>query len=182
MNFFIMKTRFLFKTLILTFGLLFFNSCADDDAVIPDEPIEFEPITLDLLGLGVDMQDTAFTLENYNFAVFNGVSLEPEPNGDVNSFENGIGLASFVDGQRSNLTLDLSPVTGVSGITVAMFNNCRCTVVETIDGDGVVLQKFDGRNSIPFGPHEVIIENISESIASLRITSSEAIVRSISLR
>lgn len=178
-----MIARFLLRSFILIFGVLMFNSCTEDENPMPpvEEPFNFMPITLDLAGLDVDMQTTTFSVQDYNFSVFNGDSVGSP---DTDSFENGIGIAGpATDGDRSNLALDLSKVSSeIKAITVAMFNNCKCTEVEALDSTGSVLQKFDGRNSIPFGPYEVVIENTDKSIATVRITSLEAIVRSISLK
>ena len=170
----IMKSTFIIITLFLSL-----NSCSTDD----NNKTVVEPITIDLTGLEIDIDDTNFSVNNYNFNIFRTVSSDPFGN-DMDDSNNGISLA-YPDGNSnpSTLELDLSSVNGLSKVTISIINNCfeGCTAVQTLNSNSEVLQELNNNNTVPTGMSDLIIENINNSINSLKISSFETTVFSIKL-
>ncbi len=171
-----MKSKFLMVIFFLSLV-----ACTTDDN--NDNQTTFEPITLDLTGLGIEIDDTNFIVDNYNFNIYRTVSSDPGSN-DMDDSNNGI-LLAYPDGTSnpSTLELDLSSVNGLSKITISIFNNCGggCTVVQTLNSNSEILQELNDNDTVPAGSSEVLIENINNSINSLKISSFETTVYSIML-
>jgi len=170
-----MKTFFLIASFFLSF-----IACKTENG----SQTEFKAITLDLSGLGIEIDDTTFSVNNFNFNIYRTVSSNP---GSIDEYDSNDGiLLAYPDRNLnpSTLELDLSSVKGLSKITISMFNNCghqSCTVVQTLNRKREVLQELNDNLKVPIGSSEVLIENINSSISALKISSFETTVYSIKL-
>lgn len=154
--------------------ILMAGSCSNDDDEIAPE--SFTPVTINLADLGVELEDTSFTTQGFDFTAFRARSTE-------NYTNDGLGLAYPQDGNSSTLELDLSNTNGISKITVSLFNNCGngCTVVQALNNNEVI-QIFDNNDVLPIGATEAIINlSANQAITSLKMQSFEAIIYSITL-
>lgn len=171
-----MKSKFLIVAFFLSL-----MACSTDDN--NDNQTGFEPITLDLTGLGIEVDDTDFSVENYNFNTYRAVSSDPGGD-DMNDSNDPIFLA-YPDGNSnpSTLELDLGSANGLSKITISLSNNCGggCTAIQTLNSNGEILQAFNDDTTVPTGSSEVLIENIDNSMNTLKISSFETAVYSIRL-
>jgi len=149
--------------------------CSENDDGNSTES-SFAPITISLEALNIDEDDTSFEVNGFKFNVLRGRS------NDVGNADNGILLAFPLDGQPSQLELDMSNVDGVSTITVDIFNNAGSTVVSLWNRGSLV----EENSNIPAAEVDMPFKETSFSLNTrevdlLRITSFEAIVRSITL-
>ncbi|NMH89058.1 hypothetical protein [Flavivirga algicola] len=152
--------RFLFLFLI-SFTLAF---CSSDD-----KEKAFEPVTINLDGLNIDTDDTSFTANGYQFKATRSKS---EANGIALAYPNTNNDFSFLE-------LDLRNSTGISKISISLFNNCRsCLDIQTLNGDQIVTE-IKGKD-LDSGINLVEID-ISSGISALKIGSLETIVYSIKL-
>lgn len=110
--------------------------CSKDDDTT--EQSNFEPITLDFGNLGVEDDDTSFTIQGYTFksyyavseedtyATFNG-ETERKPYDGVALYQTG------PDGTWANIEMELAQFTGASKITVTLYSNTsNATTIELI--------------------------------------------------
>ncbi len=160
-----MKT-FLFnhKFLFLTFISFTLACCSSDD-----KENAFVPITINLGGLNIDIDDTSFTANGFQFKATR-----------VKSETDGVGLAyPNANSDFSFLELDLRNSTGISKISVSLFNNCRsCLDIQTLNGDQII-EEVKGKD-LDSGMNLVEID-INSAISTLKIGSLETIVYSIKL-
>ncbi|WP_298511071.1 hypothetical protein [uncultured Kordia sp.] len=156
--------------------ILMAGSCSNDDDDITPETETFMPVTINLDGLGIDVDDTSFTTQGFDFTVFRVRSTDAYIN-------NGILLAFPQDGNPSTMELDLSDVSGISKITIPLFNNCAngCTVIQVLNNNEVI-QLLNTNDVIPQGEAQAII-NLSpnQAITRLKMSSFETTFYSITI-
>ncbi|MEM6721108.1 MAG: hypothetical protein AAF611_17395 [Bacteroidota bacterium] len=156
--------------------ILMASSCSNDDDDVTPEIEPFTPVTINLDGLGLDVDDTSFTRQGFDFTAIRVRSTD-------NYTTNGLGLAHPQDGNPSILELDLSNTNGMSKITVSLFNNCGngCTVIQALNSNNVI-QIFDNNDILPIGATEAVFNlSNSQAITSLKMQSFEAIIYTITL-
>ncbi|MDH7913454.1 hypothetical protein [Winogradskyella sp. SYSU M77433] len=147
-------------------------SCSSDDDGNQDNNPTFDPVTIDLSNIPIGLDDTAFEVQGYSFEAFR---VEPNPS----EVYPGLLLAYPQDGNASYIELDLSQASGVSSITARIFINSQ-TPITFYNGEQVVDEIFAVNDT------EDIFEDNSyqlngQTITSVRISSYEAIVESITL-
>jgi len=161
-----MKNYILKSTLFALFVSVC-TSCSNND---DEEP--FEPITINLIGLGIEQDDTSFTQQGFSFTAVNVESSE--------GFTlDGI-LLAFPDnqGNPSSLSLDLSSVTGISTITASITDQGGGEI--ELLNNGQVIETIDvNRNQPQFSDFTFIING--REIDAFRYNSFEGFIRSIRL-
>jgi len=163
-------TRRLFLNLLFITSLL--SSCSDSDDT-NDQRTPFEPVTINLQGLGVQLDDTSFTVESFSFSAFRVQSTT------AGSFD-GIELAFPQDGNSSQIELNLGGVSGISTITVTLFNNgVESTQVSALNGSATIAEIVG--DAISSGETTVELDVSGQTITTLRISSLEATIQSIRL-
>ena len=156
--------------------ILMAGSCSNDDDTITPEVEPFTPVTINLDGLGIDVDDTSFTTQGFDFTTYRAVSTDAYTN-------NGIILAYPQDGNPSTMELDLSGVNGISKITIPLFNNCGdgCTVIQALNNNEAI-QIIDNNDELPIGATQAIINlSSNQTITSLKMESFETTFYSITL-
>jgi hypothetical protein len=157
-----------FRFLTAAFLAIQLSLCSSDDGNNSNEQA-FEPITIDLTGLNIETDDTAFEAGGFSFTVTNGTSQE-------NVVVDGIGIF----GNSGQLEMDLSTVINVSQITVVMFNNGAGSTVIRLMNDGSTLVEITD-DDIPAGETSVVLSSDNLTYDTLRIVSAEAVINSIIL-
>ena len=158
--------NYILKSIILILFVSLFTSCSNND-----DQESFEPVTIDLIGLGLDINDTSFTQQGFNFSVFQVRSNEASIPGIALAFPNS-------QNDPSTLTLDLSGITGINRIItnisdfgggeLELLNNGE--IIETINVNG---------NQPEFSDYSFTING--REIDAFRYKSLEGIIRSIRL-
>lgn len=170
MKSFILSGKFIF----LCFLSIQLSICSNDDN---DNEIqeEFVPITISLEGLDVKIEETSFVVDGYQFTSSRVISNNVGDN-------DGLLLAFPQDGEGSKLELDLSSIRGFSKITLSIFNNAGGTAVSLWNNENLVIENDNIPNAEVgnlFKDTTIILDN--EEIDLLRITSFEAVIKSIKL-
>lgn len=166
--------------------LLLISSCEEDEGTAPTPAVSL-PVTIDLGPVQVTRGTTSFTVDNFEFTGFDILSEPSEPGRGL--------LLNPAAGQTADppafLALDLTSnsdikSSDIKSITLFYDNWCNtgCVyVVQTLDAAGNVLRELNDDVTVPRGPNqEITLNNISASIATLKITSGEFTVRTITLR
>ena len=165
-----MKTTFIKSIILSSFAFILMSaSCSsDDDTPLPQaEP--FTPITLDLTQVEIDLDDTSFIVDEFTFEVYRCQIL---PNF-------GIDLAYGQNGNASYIELDLSQTQGISKITSRIFVNSTTPI--TFYNNGTVVDEITAINETPNEFEDNVYELNGQTITSVRITSFESLVESITL-
>jgi hypothetical protein len=145
--------------------------CSSDDD--NNNTVPFEEVTIDLSGLNVELEDTSFTADGFNFTSFRAESFS---GGNFN----GVSIAFPLNDNPSIIELDLSSVNGISKIIISMFNNgAGSTLVSAINNGNIVQEITD--DDIPSSLTDLEINVTGQTIDALRISSFEAIIISIKL-
>lgn len=169
-----MKTS-IFKILFISIlcPILIAASCSSDDDGNQNNDPPIDPVTIDLTNVIISIDDTAFEVQGYSFEAFR---VEPNPS-DVYS---GLILAYPQNDVGSYIELDLSQVSGVSSVTASIFRNSPTTIT-FYNGEQVVDEIFAVNDTEE--PFEDNTYNLNgQTITSVRISSFEAIVESITLQ
>ncbi len=168
-----MKTSF-FKILFISIlcPILMASSCSSDDDGNQNNDPPFNSVTIDLSNITIGLDDTVFEVQGYSFEAFR---VEPNPS----EVYPGLLLAYPQDGNASYIELDLSQASGVSSVTASIFRNSP-TSITFYNGAQVVDEIFAVNDTEE--PFEDNTYNLNgQSITSVRISSFEAIVESITL-
>ncbi|MAU70834.1 MAG: hypothetical protein CML04_01965 [Pseudozobellia sp.] len=167
MKTFILSSKFL----LLSFLSIQLALCSNDDDSVPSpEEESFEPVTLSLVGLDIDLEDTSFSVDGFDFSAYRAKSYEDSPG-------YGILLAFPQDGNRSWIELDLSNTVGLSKITASVSDYGGGTTVVIMSNGEVVEEAKD----IPDDPSDIAFNLNGRAVDALRITSLEGDVNSIKL-
>lgn len=152
--------------------ILMAASCSSDDDGDQNNDPPFESVTIDLTNVIISIDDTAFEVQGYSFDAFR---VEPNPS-DVYP---GLGLAYPQNDMGSYIELDLSQVSGVSSFTARIFRNSPTAI--TFYNNGQVVDEIFAVNDTedPFEDNTYSLNG--QTITSVRISSFEAIVESITL-
>ena len=171
-----MKTKNRFqKTILITiiaFSLFLFNSCSSDDNN-SSAPISFEPITLDLTQVDIDLDDTSFAVNGFNFDAFRAQGTEQS------GLVPGILLAFSQGDNPSSIEIDLSNVEGISRFTARIARNAPTPI--TFFNGNTVVGEIMAVNDIDDLFEDNTYELNGQIVTSVRISSSETIVESITL-
>ncbi|WP_299765203.1 hypothetical protein [uncultured Dokdonia sp.] len=171
-----MKIYNKFQTLILIaiLGLSFFlfTACSSDDNN-SNAPINFEPVTIDLTQVDIDVDDTAFTVQGFNFDVFRAQGTEQS------GLAPGILIAFPQNGNPSSIELDLSNVEGLSRITARIARNASTPI--TFFNGNTVVGEIMAVNEIDDLFEDNVYEINGQTVTAVRISSFESIVQSITL-
>lgn len=157
------------KLLLTCILALTLSLCSDDN---DDTTVEiFEPVTLNLAEANVTREDTMFMLQGFMFRVERAES------------SNGIAgiLLAFPseNGDFSTLELDLTDTTGISKMTISLFNNCSNCLDIQVFNENQIVTEVKG-TALDSGSNLLEIE-VDSPITSLKIGSAETIVTSIKL-
>ena len=171
-----MKSFFLSQNFFLmSFLAIQLSICSKDDDT-PKEVESFEPVTINLEGLDVGLDDTTFVVDGYNFRAFRAESYAP---GNGN---NGISLAYPQDGELSMIELDLSQLQGASSVTLDIFNNAGSTVVSLWNNGNLVEENTNIPNAEVDDRFKETVMNLNgREVDAVRVSSFEAIVKTIRL-
>ena len=158
------------QLLVVSMILLTLNSCSSDDDDMPIAEGTFKAVTINLTGLGIELEDTSFSVEGYNFKAFRATSYTPD--------SSGILLAFAQDGQTSNIELDLSSANGLSKITANVSDYGGSTKI-SLWNDGSLVEEI----AVVGGARDtdVVIPVGEKTIDALRFTSLEGDVKTIKL-
>ncbi len=172
-----MKTLlFSYKFLFITLLYLPLALCSSDNDNESESETPFSPVNIDLTtGVNIEVDDTSFSKQGYNFTTYRVTSNEQGID--------GISIAYPDSGNNpSSIVLNLDAINGISSITVSLFNNCGngCTSFQIIN-DGNVIEELNTNDEIPTGIAEVTIDVSELQIDALRLSSFEAILYSIAL-
>lgn len=157
----IFNSKFL-VSLVLALPLM----CSRNDDNGNEVEMNFTPVTLSLEGLNITESDTSFTVNGFQFTLMDG-----SPNSNS---ADGI----FV----GTLELDLEAISGFSTITIDMLSNSISTTISLFNNGNLIQENDDiagAEVDMPFKETMFTVEG--QEIDLLRITSLEAVVRSIRL-
>lgn len=151
--------------ILLIFGLV---GCSTDDDTT--EQSNFDPITLDFSGLGLEDEDTSFTIQGYKFESYYAESTDLD---DSNSYLVKQGLALWGGGEEvSNISLDLKQFPGLKSITIdySDYNNLMISLYK----NGSLVEENDYENN---GTVERTLKvSIDDQYEKLKLTSYEAVI------
>lgn len=154
---------------MLTLLVSVLSSCSEND---DQEP--FDPITINLVGLGIELNDTSFSTQGFSFTVYQAIS--DEGNGD-----NGI-LLAYPDNQDnpSTLTLDISGLSELSKITASIADQ-GAGIIDLMR-DGSVVESINVSIGGSFQFREFSFDEVvGRNIDAFRYRSLEGIIQSIRL-
>ena len=118
-----MKTLlFSYKFLFITLLYLPLALCSSDNDNESESETPFSPVNIDLTtGVNIEVDDTSFSKQGYNFTTYRVTSNEQGID--------GISIAYPDSGNNpSSIVLNLDAINGISSITVSLFNNCgKCS-------------------------------------------------------
>lgn len=141
----------------------------------------FTPITLVMTDVTIDVDDTAFTIDGYDFSAYRAKTYSLEsPN--VSAADDGVMLAYAIDNNQSNIELELSNTAGISKIKIELSDFCGdgCTFIQTLN-DNSVLQEIEGSTIDTSQRSVVTFKNVSSAITALKLSSFETRIHSITL-
>lgn len=173
MKSFLFSYHFLFVTLI-TIPL---SMCSKDNEETEQQP-EFKAITLDLSGINLQQEDTAFTVNGFSFINSNAESGEYDTTSTLNDEEivfNAISI--WNNGTKFNyIELKLDDIVGLNKITSRVFNNGTQGAVILYNNNSVVKEIETGYfvSDIEMNVQNLVFDK-------LRITSYEGQIISIKL-
>ncbi len=166
------------KTLIINYKFIFMTImflplaiCSSDDDNNNTAP--FEEVTINLEDLSVEIEDTSFTADGFNFTAFRSESFS---GGNFN----GVQMAFPLNNDPSMIELDLSNTSGISKITISMFNNGAGSTLVSTRNNGSIVQEITD-DDIPSSLTDLEINVTGQTIDALRMSSFEAIIISIKL-
>ncbi len=171
-----MKTLlFSYKFLFMTLMSLPLALCSNDNDNETETP--FEPVTINLKGLNVALDDTSFVASGYNFNCYRAESS------NIGTENESVSLwHPDQDSNPSSLELELNNVTGISKITLNTFNNNGTNTLVSLWNNGTLVEEYNNvTNPINGNFTDTVIITNDREIDLLRITSFEASIRSIKL-
>ena len=161
-----MRTILFNSKLLASFILTLPLMCSPEDDSENEVEMDFTPVTISLQNVNIEEEESTFMVDGFQFTLTNG-----SPN---SSGADGIFVGA--------LELDLEPINGFSTITIDMLSNSISTTISLLN-NGNLIEENDNiagaEVDMPFKETMFIVEG--QEIDLLRITSLEAVVRTIRL-
>ena len=163
MKTFIFSYKFIFMTLIS----LPLEMCSSDDN--NETETSFESVTIDLTSVDVALEDISFNANGYQFKA---IRAKTEAGGVILAYPNS-------GGEFSSIELNLMNSTGLSKISISLFNNCNSCLDIQVLNENQTVTEIKG-TELDSGENLVEID-INSAITALRIGSLETVVYTIKL-
>ncbi|MGB5943278.1 MAG: hypothetical protein WBG71_10380 [Leeuwenhoekiella sp.] len=154
------------KILLIALMAIFSVSCTEDEG---EPEISFDPITLEFKELGLDYDDTQFSIDGYNFVAYfvqsaDNLQYTPAP---------GIGLWNSTAGNGpANIQLDLNQFSGLNAITID-YEDYSNLMVSLYKNGSLVKETDHERNGTIERSLKV---DIDDQYDAIKLSSYEAII------
>ncbi len=166
--------NYILKSIIFTLFVSLFTSCSENETQEP-----FEPVTIDFVGVNVNVDDTSFTADGYTFNSFRAETVDPDPNIGAPIPMRGVALWNGNSNGTSSIELLLNNLERVSTIIITFADYGGQSTAELYSNGNVVDQVNFTFNSAQ--SETVTFDVTNTPIEKIRFASFEGIALSIRL-